>query len=99
VTELGLTIEAEDKEKMSDGFLDSTANRLVAGEVFYVNSSNVDAVWYENETQILFVKFLSGATYAYYDVELNTATAMILTSSQGKFVWQALRGKYRYNKL
>jgi hypothetical protein len=55
----------------------------------YVNSSWVDAIRYDDETQELLVRFNSGVVCA-YSADYAEALAMLRAGSKGKFVWRNL---------
>lgn len=66
-----------------------------------VASSNVDRIAYRaalrwGESPVLAVRFLSGATYFYYDAPLEVFTDMLAAASKGRFVWTDLRDRYDY---
>lgn len=63
-----------------------------------VSSSNVASVGYDRTLRVLELEFRTGRVYRYQDVHPNTARAMLLTSSKGKFVWRNIRNKYAYTR-
>lgn len=76
-------------------------NRAVAEKTwYYVSSSNIDAIKYDIDTQVLSVKFLSGATYQYMGVPYDLALKfMMATESHGKFFWRNIRDQYPFVKV
>jgi hypothetical protein len=62
-------------------------------------SSQVESFGYDPETKTLGVKFVRGGTYHYLKVPQETADAMAAAESVGKFVGQALRGKFEFVRL
>ena len=65
-------------------------------EMIAVKSSNVHSIGYENGT--LYVRFLTGALYEYYDVPGAEYDAFLNAPSKGRFVYYRLRGRYRYRR-
>jgi len=63
-----------------------------------VESSNVESIAYSDKSKQLEVSFKNGRTYTYYDVPKSVGNAMPYTASKGQYVWQALRGQYRYSR-
>jgi hypothetical protein len=56
-----------------------------------VGSSNVESLAWDDATKTLFVRFLSGALYA-YAVPATVATAVMTAPSKGRAVYDILRG-------
>jgi hypothetical protein len=54
-------------------------------------SSNVEAFRYDEENYTLYVRFKSGATYAYRDVQHGYYVNMLAAASKGKFVHEVLK--------
>lgn len=69
-------------------------------EMQYVDSSNIEAIGYDTNTQQLHVRFLkSGATYVYYDVEEWRFEEFRQTGSKGGYLNQHIKGVYDYSRL
>lgn len=65
-----------------------------------VDSSNVEAIGYDTDTQQLHVRFLkSGATYAYYNVEEWVFNEFRQAESKGEFLNDHIKEVYDYAKL
>lgn len=64
-----------------------------------VESSNVAAVKYDGKDKTLYVSFLNGSVYAYYDVPSGVGDSFPYLASKGQGVWQLLRGKYAYARI
>ncbi len=64
-----------------------------------VSSSNVAAVGFNPGTNILGVTFHNGSTYMYHDVDESIYDAFITAPSPGKFMYQAIRDHYRYERV
>lgn len=54
--------------------------------MYQVNSSNIELIGYDEFSQTLYVKFLTGDVYEYYFVEETLFTAMKLADSKGSFL-------------
>lgn len=67
-----------------------------------VTSSNVAAVWYDAEAELLKVRFhvkkggaiVGTRTWGYSGVPLYVYTDMLDAPSKGQFVWKHLRDRY-----
>lgn len=66
---------------------------------FPVSSSNIRAIGYDFYENNLYVDFLSGSEYVYYEVDPSTYYYFMNASSKGKFLWRSIRDYYDYNKL
>jgi hypothetical protein len=64
-----------------------------------VNSSNINAIGYDSDTQTLTVEFKSGGTYEYYDVPESEFESLRTASSVGQYFQNNIRGRYRYARL
>lgn len=62
-----------------------------------VSSSNIDSIGYEDNT--LYVRFNSGALYAYYNVPQSTYAGLMSASSHGKYLAAYVKGNYRYQRI
>ena len=63
----------------------------------YVDSSSIEAIGYDKDTQQLHVRFLkSGATYVYYDVEEGVYDEFRQAESIGRYFNDHIRGPYDY---
>ena len=69
-------------------------------EMHHVDSSNVEAIGYELETQELHVRFLkSGETYVYYGVEEWVFDEFRQSGSPGTYLNTQIKGSYGFGKL
>jgi hypothetical protein len=72
-------------------------------------SSNVHSIGYDEPSMALFVRFwqdskskrsqVPGPIYKYFNVEKRIYLQMYYAKSKGKFVWERLRGRYRYSMI
>jgi hypothetical protein len=67
-------------------------------EMIYVDSSNVEAIGYDDDTQELHVYFLSGGCYIYHDVPRQIFDDLIGAPSKGSFLNREVKGVYRFTK-
>ena len=63
-----------------------------------VDSSNIDSVGYDPETQRLTVRFRTGKTYHYNGVDSRTFDELMKAESKGKFLYQNIKGNYEVEK-
>ena len=64
-----------------------------------VVSSNVEAIGYDPDNQELHVRFKSGATYVYYDVEEWVFREFMQAGSKGIYLNTNIKDQYRYKRL
>jgi len=69
-------------------------------EMHYVDSSNIEAIGYDAQSQELHVRFLdSGDTYVYYNVEQWRFEEFMQADSKGGYLNGEIKGRYEYGKL
>ncbi|WP_447978473.1 KTSC domain-containing protein [Candidatus Nitrospira bockiana] len=69
-------------------------------EMQLVDSSNIEAIGYDRETQELHVRFLrSGLTYVYYEVEEWVFNELMLSDSKGTYFNTNVKNRYQCGKL
>ena len=72
-------------------------------EFIAVDSSNIAAIGYNQRLLCLFVRFISGATYMYYDVPASVYSLLIfpdvITSVGRAFNILVKKGGYHYKRL
>lgn len=59
-----------------------------------VSSSNINALGYDEESQILIVVFSNGAKYRYSGVSMDEFMAFLKAPSIGKHFYQDIKPKY-----
>ena len=64
-----------------------------------VVSSNVEAIGYDPDSQELHVRFRSGATYMYYDVEERVFREFMQAGSKGIYLNTNIKDRYQYKRL
>jgi hypothetical protein len=67
-------------------------------EMIYVDSSNIEAIGYDDDAQELHVQFLGGGYYIYHDVPRNIFDELMNASSKGSFLNREVKSVYRFTK-
>ena len=72
--------------------------------MYPVESSNVKEFGYDDDNQILYVRFLAKGNrpeslYGYYNVEPEVFDQFFAAPSKGQFIWTNLRDRYEYERL
>ena len=62
-----------------------------------VTSSNIARVKYLEEDQILYVQFMNGGIYRYFEVPLDTYQNLVSASSVGSTFYHTIRKDTQYN--
>lgn len=62
-----------------------------------VNSSDLAAAGYENG--ILYIEFLSGTMYRYFDVPEAVFNSLMNANSRGRYFHTFIKNHYRYQRL
>ncbi len=69
-------------------------------EMEYIDSSNIEAIGYDSDSQELHVRFLkSGETYVYYGVEEWVFQELRQADSKGTYLNTNIKERYQYGKL
>ena len=64
-----------------------------------VVSSNVDALQYSSEWEVLSVRFIDGSVYKYRPVPLQIARELFESNSIGKFLHKRIKKQYATTKV
>ena len=64
-----------------------------------VNSTNLSAVGYDSETDLLTIEFNDGGLYEYYNVPQNIYNELMSAPSKGIFFHRFIRDTYRTVKI
>ena len=67
-------------------------------EMIYVDSSNIEAIGYEDDTQQLHVQFINSGYYIYNDVPRFIFDDLMNSPSKGSFLNREIKGIYQYIK-
>jgi hypothetical protein len=68
-------------------------------EMHNVDSTNVAAVGYDEDSLTLQVEFNNGSTYQYFDVPQAIFDSLLGASSVGQYLNQNVKGTYRYSRV
>lgn len=68
-------------------------------EMVPVSSSNVESVGYDEENQILYVRFLSGSLYMYKNVNKPEYEALLSAPSIGSYLHRNIKNVYPYERI
>lgn len=64
-----------------------------------VSSSNIAAVGYDAENQVVYVQFLDGANYAYKGVPEHQFENLLTASSVGSYLNRNFKNVYPYERM
>ena len=67
-------------------------------EMIFVDSSNVEAIGYDDNTRELHVQFLSGGYYIYHDVPREIFDELMNAPSKGSFLNREVKRVYQFVK-
>ena len=67
-------------------------------EMIYVDSSNIEAVGYDDDGQELHVHFLSGGQYVYHSVPREIFEEFLQAPSKGSFLNREIKNVYMFTK-
>lgn len=78
---------------------DIRANRKNEVTKHKVQSSNIDWIGYDEKSEELYVGFLNGSVYVYYDVPDDIFKGFMQAGSKGRYLWAKIRDKFGYNRI
>ena len=64
-----------------------------------VSSSNLAKIGYDIEQNILYVEYLDGAVYRWFDVETDLHAQLIRAASHGQYLSRRVIGRYSSEQL
>lgn len=64
-----------------------------------VESSNIEAIGYEYEDEILYIKYLNGSVYKFYKVPKQIYEEFLSAPSKGQFMNSRIKGAFSYVKM
>jgi hypothetical protein len=67
-------------------------------EMVYVDSSNIEAIGYDETALELHIQFLSGGYYVYHDVPRGIFDELMYAPSKGSFLNREIKGVYQFTK-
>lgn len=68
-------------------------------EMINVDSSNIEAIGYDENSSTLQVEFKNGGMYQYFDVPEEVFNGLRDASSVGGYLAARIKGTYRYSKV
>jgi len=63
-----------------------------------VDSDAIAEIRYDPKREMLFVRFVSGGRYSYFDVPAAVHAAFVEAESHGRFFQENIRDKYDYRR-
>lgn len=67
-------------------------------DMIYVDSSNIEAIGYDDESLELHVQFISGGYYIYNNVPRQIFDELMYAPSKGSFLNREIKGLYQFVK-
>lgn len=64
-----------------------------------VSSSNISAIGYDADNQVLEIEFISGAVYSYSDVPCGEYEGFMNADSKGKYLHANIKNRYSFTKV
>lgn len=64
-----------------------------------VSSSNVDSIGYNEEQQVLYVRFLNGSLYIYKGVNAYEYDGLLNAPSVGSYLHRNIKNAYPYERI
>ncbi len=68
-------------------------------EMVAVSSSNVESVGYDENLQILYIRFLNGSLYIYKGVPAGEFQGILNAASVGSYLHRNVKNIYPYERL
>jgi hypothetical protein len=68
-------------------------------KMIHVDSTNVEAVGYDEDSSTLQVEFKNGTMYQYFDVQEDVFIGLRDADSVGGYLAARIKGAYRYSKV
>jgi hypothetical protein len=65
----------------------------------FVDSSVIEAIWWNPDSKILHVRFLSGSYYLYYEVSKYRYYSFRHAESKGRYFNKFIKPNYRYRRV
>ena len=65
----------------------------------FVNSSNIEAIAYNENNEKLYIRFLKGSVYEYALVPQEVFNEFRIAESHGKYFINYIKGVYSYNRI
>jgi len=68
-------------------------------EMISVDSSTIESIGYDDNSQIVYVRFINGGLYSYHDVPFDEYENLLNASSCGSYLHNYYKGTYSYEKI
>ena len=68
-------------------------------EMKFVNSSTIESIGYDNQNQIVFLRFLTGSLYVYKGVPEHEYNNLIDAPSCGSYLHYNYKNVYPYERI
>ncbi len=68
-------------------------------DMIQVDSSNIAAIGYDNDSETLQIEFNNGTTYQYFDIPEQVFERLRDADSVGGYLAAQIKGNYRYSKV
>ena len=68
-------------------------------EWIQVVSSNIAAIAYASDTEVLSINFLNGSTYEYYGVPQNVFDEFLIADSKGRYFNANIKDVFSFNRV
>lgn len=72
---------------------------MTSPEMVFVDSSNIEAIGYDDAQQELHVQFLSGSTYVYAAVSEETFQELLRADSKGSFFNREVKPNFEHRQV
>ena len=64
-----------------------------------VKSSNIQSIGYYAHGYELYIQFINGGLYVYFDVKREEVTGLLRAASKGRYFWKWIRDTYAYARI
>ena len=64
-----------------------------------VQSSNVESVGYDEQSQVIYIRFLNGAVYGYKGASKAEFDGLLVAPSVGSYIHRNLKNVYPYERV
>lgn len=64
-----------------------------------VDSSNIESIGYDSDTETLEIEFIKGGLYQYYGVPAYVYDELMSANSHGSYLASTIKGTYSYSKV
>ena len=68
-------------------------------DMHFIDSSNIEAIGYDQASQELHVRFLSNAEYVYHGVPQEVYDELMAAPSKGSYLNRVIRPSYQHSKI